>query len=120
MNKLVKYATIALLLTAPLAACAASSPRPAGGAIEMKISDAEAHVRTSDYALSVSDRVRVVRRNCTTPGKSGPVCTEKTVSEGVVKQLLNPHFAVIHFAPGADFAEGDRVEKVTSPVEPSP
>lgn len=100
-----------------LGACAATPPPR--GSVVMRIDAAVGHVRMPDYELSVGDRVRVVHSYCAEQSSKGVICREKTSAEGCVVQVLNPHYSVVRFAPGGDFAEGDRVERVMPPCDRS-
>ncbi|SRR6266404_2436127 len=102
-------AAIVMFVAASLS-CATSQPTNRGDVV-MKIDGTEAHIRTSDNAVAVGDRVQFLRQRCTSDGKLTR-CRDEPTGEAEVVQLLNAHYSVVRVRCGVVFDEGDRVERL--------
>ena len=100
---------LAMSLAASLS-CATSQPTNRGGVV-MKIDGTEAHIRMSDNAVAVGDRVQFLRQRCTGSGKVTR-CHDEPTGEAEVVKLLNTHYSVVRARGGVVFDEGDRVERL--------
>jgi len=91
--------------------CATVQPTNRGGVV-MKVDGTEAHIRMSDNAVAVGDRVQFLRQRCTGGGKLTR-CHDEATGEGEVVKLLNAHYSVVRVRGGVLFDEGDRVERLS-------
>jgi hypothetical protein len=102
-------ATIAMSVAASLS-CATVQPTNRGGVV-MKIDGTEAHIRMSDNAVAIGDRVQFLRQRCTGGGKLTR-CRDEATGDAEVVKLLNAHYSVVRVRGGVVFDDGDRVEKL--------
>ena len=102
-------AAIVMFVAASLS-CATAQPKNRGGVV-MKIDGTEAHIRMTDNAVSVGDRVQFLRQRCTGSGKVTR-CHDEPTGEAEVVKLLNAHYSVVRARGGVVFDEGDRVERL--------
>jgi hypothetical protein len=78
------------------------------GSVAMKIDERTAHVCMGEGEVKEGDKVTLYYNQCPLRGNR---CTKKVKGEGVVTEVLNEHYSVVQFAPGAEFVEGSFVEK---------
>jgi len=102
--------TAIVMCVAASLSCATSQPTNRGGVV-MKIDGTEAHIRMSDNAVAVGDRVQFLRQRCTGNGKVTR-CRDEPTGEAEVVKLLNAHYSVVRVRCGVVFDEGDRVGRL--------
>lgn len=85
------------------------------GSVVMKISANEGHVCLGEGEVAKGDRVAIFRNVCSTPPGAAKAterrCQKVPVGHGVVSEVLNEHYSVVHLGDG-ELNEGDTVERV--------